>query len=314
VARGAFTIGLVVAVIAFAVAATPAYAKPAPGERGWHRDYFPNVKLTTHDGKTVRFYDDLIRGKVVSINFIYTKCGDVCPLDTAQLREVHKLLGDRVGRDVFMYSISLDPENDTPSALTRYMHNFDVGPGWTFLTGSRADIALLQKKLGIRPPEEGKLRQHDTRLIMGNEKTGSWVKRTPYDDPQLLANMLGVSLSNYAKDPTGPVRPYDDAKEIKNLSQGRYLFRTRCDACHTIGGGDKLGPDLHGVAAARAPEWLKRWLKEPDKMLAEGDPVALALKAKYRNLPMPNYGLGDLDADALIEYMTQEDKHGQAEK
>lgn len=276
-------------------------------ERGWHGNYFPNVVLTTQDGKKVRFYDDVLRGKTVSINFIYTSCGDICPLDTAQLIQVHQLLGDRVGKDIFMYSISVDPERDTPAALKRYMRSFGVGPGWTFLTGKRADIELIQKRLGMRPVERGNLKEHDTRLIVGNEPNGSWIKRSPYDDPKILANLLGEALTNYATGSSGGVS-YDHAVRVSEVSRGGYLFRTRCDSCHTIGGGDRLGPDLAGVAAARPKEWLTRWLKEPDKMLAEGDPTAIALKKRYRNVPMPNLGLNDVDATALIEYMAEQDK------
>ena len=78
------------------------------GER-WGANYFPNVPLTNHEGKQVRFFDDLIKDKVVVINFIYTTCPDSCPLETARLVEVQRILGDRVGRDVFMYSITIDP-------------------------------------------------------------------------------------------------------------------------------------------------------------------------------------------------------------
>jgi protein SCO1/2 len=208
-----------------------------------------------------------------------------------------------------MYSISVDPARDTPEVLARYRRSFDVGPGWTFLTGKSEDITLIQKKLGIRPPAKGKLSEHDTRMIFGNEKVGSWVKRSPFDDPNILAGLLGSSLSNYARSPaTANLKPYGEAEEIKETSKGAYLYRTRCDTCHTIGKGDKLGPDLRGVAAARAPAWLKRWIKEPDKMLAEKDPVALQLKAKYRNLPMPNLSLSDTDVDAILDYMKQQDE------
>src|SRR5258705_1642858 len=75
---------------------------------------FTNTPLITQDGKTVRFYDDLIKGKSVVINFIYTQCGDSCPLETAKLAQVQKLLGDRVGKDIFFYSISIDPKRDSP--------------------------------------------------------------------------------------------------------------------------------------------------------------------------------------------------------
>ena len=103
---------------------------PATGsaqqQQPWRRGYFPNVTLITQDGKKVRFYDDVIKGKVVAINFIFTKCPDVCPMDTAALRRVQKLIGPRMGRDVFFYSITLDPKNDTPAALRKYMKTFDV--------------------------------------------------------------------------------------------------------------------------------------------------------------------------------------------
>lgn len=290
-----------------------AHAAGASGiERGWHANHFPNVVLTTQDGKKVRFYDDVIRGKVVSLNFIYTQCGDVCPLDTAQLREVHRILGSRVGKDVHFYSISIDPKNDTPAVLRRYMRQFDIGQGWTFLTGKRSDIELIQRKLGIRIVEPKNIKDHDTRLMVGNEATGQWIKRSPYDDPMVLANLLGDALQGYTGNFTSR-QSYTAATKVKGPSRGEYLFRTRCDSCHTIGGGDRLGPDLAGVAAARPRDWLTRWLKEPDKMLAEGDPVAVAMKARYRNLPMPNLGLNDIDAAALIEFMNAEDAKRAAE-
>src|SRR5260221_10368088 len=83
----------------------------------WGADYFPNVPLTTQDGVRVRFYDDLIKGKIVAINLIYTTCKYACPLETARLSQVAKLLGDRMGRDVFFYSITIDPDHDTPEVL-----------------------------------------------------------------------------------------------------------------------------------------------------------------------------------------------------
>ncbi len=302
------TLRLFLVALAALAAASAARAAPLEAERGWHGNYFPNVELTTHDDKKVRFYDDILRGKIVAINFIYTSCGDVCPLDTAQMRQVHALLGDRAGRDIFMYSISVDPDNDTPAALRRYMRTFDVGPGWTFLTGKKEDIVLIQRKLGLRIVDLKNIRDHDTRLIMGNERTSQWIKRSPYDDPTILGNILVSTLNNHASTQVGNLAAYEKADEVKDLSRGQYLYRTRCASCHTIGGGDRLGPDLRGVAAARPRAWLVRWLKEPNKMIAEKDPIALELLARYRNLPMPNLSLGDDDAAALIHYMEQQDK------
>src|SRR5688572_13588667 len=95
-----------------------------PAANPWGADYFPNVPLTTQDGKTVRFYDDLLKGKKVAINVIFTSCTDVCPLETANLAQLTKQLGDRVGRDVYFYSISIDPKRDTPEVLKAYAEKF----------------------------------------------------------------------------------------------------------------------------------------------------------------------------------------------
>src|SRR6478672_3045382 len=90
-------------------------ANPAAGQNSrWGANYFPNVTLTTQDGATVHFYDDLIKGKIVAINLIYTSCKFACPLETARLAQVQKLLGDQMGHGVFFYSITIDPEHDTP--------------------------------------------------------------------------------------------------------------------------------------------------------------------------------------------------------
>src|SRR5471030_2095927 len=90
---------------------------PPPSPSHWGKDYFPNVPLTTQDGTTVHFYDDLLKGKIVAINVIYTHCEDECPLETAKLAQVQRLLGDRVGKDVFFYSITIDPKRDTPKVM-----------------------------------------------------------------------------------------------------------------------------------------------------------------------------------------------------
>ena len=273
----------------------------------WRADYFPNVVLTDQNGRQLRFYDDIIRGKIVSVNFIYTACTDICPLDTAQLRRVQQILGDRVGRDIHMYSISVDPANDTPATLRRFMRSYDIGPGWTFLTGSAEDVELLQRRLGITPIAPGaRLTEHDTSIVVGNETTGQWIRRSAYENPQLLANLLGSRLQNHM--PSRESRPsYSVAGQVTDTSTGAYLYRTRCRSCHTIGEGDRLGPDLAGVSASRPHDWLARWIREPDVMLAEGDPVATAMLPRYRNLPMPNLGLTRSDVDSIMIYMREQD-------
>lgn len=280
----------------------------APAGSRWGADYFPNAALVTQDGKTVRFYEDLIKDKVVAINFIFTHCPDACPAETASMRQVQKALGDRVGKDVFFYSITVDPEHDTPAVLKEYAQKFRVKPGWTFLTGNRADITLLRKKLGLygEAREGEKSGNHHISLIVGNEATGQWIKRSPFDEPKVLARLLGYSLQ---RAPTAKLTlpSYAGAPRLANLSRGADLYQSRCDGCHSLGTDDGLGPGLAGVTGKRDRAWLKRWLKAPDRMLADKDPVAMRLFVEYNRVPMPNLRLDDSDVEALITYMADAD-------
>ena len=151
-------------------------AVPSPRER-IRRLYFPNVVLRTQDDKPVRFYDDLVKDKAVTINFFFAKCEEICPLVTANLAKVQKLLGDRVGRDLFMNSISLRPEEDTPAKLKAYAEMHGARPGWTFLTGAPADIELLRRSLGFTNPSakvDKDLNQHIGNVRYGNEPLMLW--------------------------------------------------------------------------------------------------------------------------------------------
>jgi len=278
----------------------------------WGADYFPNIPLLTQDGRQVHFFDDLIKDKVVAINFIFTGCGDSCPVETARLRQVQKLLGERVGQDIFIYSISIDPYNDTPATLKRYAEKFAIGPGWTLLTGEAADIEQLRRSLGlyIEGLENGRSKDHNLSLIIGNQATGRWMKASPFESPYILADRLANSLHNW-KTASAQRRDYTQAPDIRPPSAGEQLFRTRCSSCHTLGDAEPgathgIGPDLLGVTRQRDEAWLKRWLMEPDRMLAEKDPLAMLLYAQYNQLAMPNMRLGETEVVALISYLEQE--------
>src|SRR5262249_40804284 len=156
---------------------------PVTADTRWGADYFPNVTLTTQDGASVRFYEDLLKGKTVAIDLIYTTCQYACPLETARLAQVQRLLGDRVGRDIFFYSITIDPEHDTPAVLKDYAAKYHVAPGWTFLTGSAADIELISKKLGLySAPNPDNPDGHTPSLLVGNEPTGQWMRNSALDN------------------------------------------------------------------------------------------------------------------------------------
>jgi len=154
------------------------------------RRHFPNVPLITHQGRTVHFYDDLIKDKKVVINLVYTRCQGICVPVTSNLVRVQKLLGDRVGRDIFFYSITLKPEEDSPEVLEAYAAKQGVGPGWLFLTGKSEDIELLRTKLGFRyddPVEDADKSNHVGMIRMGNEPYMRWAACPGLSAPTWLA-------------------------------------------------------------------------------------------------------------------------------
>jgi copper(I)-binding protein/cytochrome oxidase Cu insertion factor (SCO1/SenC/PrrC family) len=272
----------------------------------WGSNYFPNVTLTTSEGNTVRFFDDLIKDRIVAINFIYTSCPDTCPLETAQLVKVQNIMGDRVGKDVFFYSITIDPEHDTPAVLQEYKERF--GADWTFLTGENGDITSLRRKMGLYIEEiQDGSNNHNVSMIIGNQATGRWMKRSPFENPYVMADQIGNWLDGWKAPPRG--QSYASAPKLRSMPPGEHLYRTRCATCHTLTGQeepDALGPDLLGVTRQREMEWLLNWLRAPDQMLASQDPIAMALYEKYNQLAMPNMRLNQQEAVDLIDYLDDE--------
>ncbi len=279
------------------LAAGPALAA---GTR-WGAGYFPNVELTAHDGRKYRLYDDLLKGKTVAINVIFTECRDVCPLETAMMVQLHRLLGDRVGRDIAFYSISIDPERDTPAVLKAYAEKFGaLLPGWLFLTGKPEDIRLATKKLGlVRATDKATRDGHTAILMVGRQASGQWDRMSALDEPRFLATRMAALLG--WRDVV-PAQSYAEARPI-DLNTGQYVYQGRCSACHSIGRGDKVGPDLAGVAQRRGRAWLARYIAAPDELLAAGDPVAAALYEKYDKVRMPRLRFAPGEIDALIAYL-----------
>ena len=159
------------------------------------RNRFLNVPLMTHEGKEVKFYDDLLKDKTVLLNFFYTNCvaEAICPLTTANLVEVQKRLGALVGRDIFMYSISLDPEHDTPQVLRDYARAFQVKPGWLFLTGAKADIEALRRNLGyvdLDPVRDRDRSQHIGMVRYGIEPLERWAGCPSLSQPRTIVRFL----------------------------------------------------------------------------------------------------------------------------
>ncbi|HZR28803.1 MAG TPA: SCO family protein [Terriglobales bacterium] len=155
--------------------------------------YFPNLLLTTQENKKVYFYDDLIKGKVVLINFMFTSCDRICPKTTQNLGKVQHLLGKRVGREIFMYSFTLDPGHDTPEVLREYAKLHHVGAGWQFLTGSVGDMETLRRRLGFVDPDpalDKDKESHIGNVRYGNEPRQLWGACPGMSKPEFIVESL----------------------------------------------------------------------------------------------------------------------------
>lgn len=288
-----------------AMAAGASDTRAARGSR-WNADYFTNLPVVNQDGKALRFYDDLIKGKIVVVSFIYTTCADLCPITTARLREVKGKLGDIVGPDVSFLSITVDPEHDTPAMLKAFADAFDTGPRWQFVTGKPKDIETILRKFGDNSGDRG-LSQHRNEVMIGNDATGDWERASPFEDLDRLAvtiREMDPKWRGRVRQPTARIAA--SAGYRVGAQPGQAMFKKLCEPCHTIGAGKRVGPDLRGVTDRRDPAWLTAFIRDPVKVLADKDPTALALAAEFPGVRMPRLGVSKVDAADLITYLRAE--------
>lgn len=137
------------------------------------KKYFTDVVLINQNGKKMRFYSDLLQGKVVIINSFFATCAGSCLPLNRNLEKLQASLGDRMGKDVYIISISVDPEVDTPAQLNAYAKKLNAGPGWYFLSGDKATVDFALKKIGHFVDNK---QDHLNIFIIGNERTGLWKK------------------------------------------------------------------------------------------------------------------------------------------
>jgi protein SCO1/2 len=293
-------------IFAAAIAALGAVTVAAPGAleaqgRRWGEGYFPNVPVVTQDGKELRFYDDLIKGKIVVISFIYTNCPDICPLTTARMAQVEDKLGEVAGRDIFLISITVDPENDTPQKLKAFSDAFHVGAGWQFVTGKPEDIRAINYKLGERSK---RLSDHRNEIVLGNDATGEWQRDNVLGDIDRVVMTIRAMDPKWRQEARNVAHnPAGDTGLALSDQPGQAMFKKICAPCHTIGVGDRVGPDLRDISARRDRSWLARYISNPHQMQAQKDPIALALAAKYPGVRMPILGVSPNDAADLISYV-----------
>ena len=163
---------LLLALSVFLLFAATAVAQTKPAESPAAK-YFSDVELIDQDGKKVRFYSDVLKGKTVVVNAFFTSCTSVCPPMNRNMEKIQEVFGDRVGRDVFLVSMTVDPEVDTPTRLKEYAQKFHAGKGWIFLTGKKENLDWALYKLGQYVEKKD---DHKTIFIIGNERTGLWKK------------------------------------------------------------------------------------------------------------------------------------------
>jgi protein SCO1/2 len=156
-----------------AAPAPPSSLAAPAGPASAARKYFTDVELVDQDGKTHRLYSDLLQGRTVVIAAFFTACNGACPVMAEKLAGLQQWLGDRLGKDVYLLSVSVDPQTDTPARLKQYAVRLGARPGWFFLTGKKENVDWALFKLGhyVEHKED-----HSNLLILGNESTGLWKK------------------------------------------------------------------------------------------------------------------------------------------
>ena len=158
----------------------------------------PDATVYDQNGKKLKFYTDLVKGKTVAINFIFTTCTAICPALTATFRRVQQQLGDRVGQDVHLISVSVDPTTDVPERLKEYAAKFKAGPGWTFVTGDKVEIDSVLRALGTAGADKN---DHTPMVLIGNDSAADWSRTYGLSPPSRLVELIKVSASKSVASP-----------------------------------------------------------------------------------------------------------------
>lgn len=176
---------------------TPVLCAPVQNAREQMRlKHFPNLELITHGGKSVRFYDDVLRDRKVVINFTYTVCSKICTPVTQNILEAQRLLG-ALATEIDFYSISLTPLEDNPASLRAYMKMNNIGTGWTFLTGQPENIEKVRRGLGfaqLSTESDADISDHSGMLRIGNERVVSWGHTPAITSANAIARMIRFEL------------------------------------------------------------------------------------------------------------------------
>jgi len=155
------------------------------------REYFTDLKLTTQAGEEVSFYSDVLEDRTVLIGGFYTHCSTACPMQMKVLSNLQKLLvanmKERLGKDLMIVSITLDPDRDNLETLQQYSRRYSDGPGWIFLTGDKKNVDWVNYKLGQYAEV---VERHTSYYLLGNLKKGKWIRVQPNADAEQLMQLL----------------------------------------------------------------------------------------------------------------------------
>ena len=213
VSRRKLFAGLAVAPFAAALAASGDEAPaPAPahkfaprisGREMMRRRYFPDFELTAHDGRKMKFYDDILKDKIVLINFMYADCQGICPTITANLKHVQKILREQINHEIFFYSMTVKPEQDTPAKLKEYREMHGIKDKyWTFLTGKPEEMDMIRHSLGFSDPDpvlDKDKARHSGMVRYGNEPMTLWGMCQGSGEPEWMAQEIGFAVPRQFK-------------------------------------------------------------------------------------------------------------------
>lgn len=148
---------------------TPSTDKPRNGAA----IYLADLPLIDHNGKPVDLYKDYIAGRRIVLHSFFARCEGSCPVMMTTLQALQKQLGPRLGKDVHIVSITVDPDHDTPQVMADYARRVQAKPGWHFLSGSSAQVTTALRRIGqyTDAPEN-----HMNLIIVGNDTSGDWRK------------------------------------------------------------------------------------------------------------------------------------------
>ena len=184
--------------LVLALAASAAQAQESSKLQEGARKYFTDVVLIDQHGQEQRLYSDLISGRVVLIHSMFSTCSGVCPVMAAKLQKVQDFLGERLGKDTVILSVTVDPETDTPAKLAEYAERFGARPGWYFLTGAPENVEFALRRLGHYVEDK---EAHSPVMIMGNEPTGLWKKAMGLADASKIVAIFESVLEDDGRGP-----------------------------------------------------------------------------------------------------------------